>query len=140
MIQKANKEDTVVVSKLFLQWIQEDITWYVQTPNLEEKLKGYFFVYKQSDQIIAFVIAEKKESAEFFDGEPAELVEIQDLYVVQEYRKSGVGTKLIRHLMQAARQDGVQHFTVYTANKNMLDTYRFYEKFGFKPNWLEMYL
>lgn len=55
--------------------------------------------------------------------------EIQEMFVVPQYRSKGVGSLLMEHLMQVAEREGFKILEV-TANKKRVDTHRFYERKG----------
>ncbi len=139
MIRTATRDDLDAVQQLYKQWIAEDITWYVSIPDLEEKLGDGFLVYEERDRVIAFLVSERRTSGHFFTGGPADFVQLQDLYVAPGSRGAGIGGRLVRRLLEECRRHGIVHFTVHSANKDLLRIHRFYERLGFKPNWLEMY-
>ena len=139
MIRTATQADLGPIQRLYEAWIAEDITWFVEVPALAEKLGPYFLVYELNGAIMGFVIGERKHHAFFFNEKPEDPLQILDLYVARSHRDAGIGTALMQALLAAAKANGVAHFTVHTANKNALETYRFYERFGFAPNWLEMF-
>ena len=139
MIRPATSADLVAIGRLYEEWIAEDITWFVEIPTLAEKLGPFFLVYEENDVVTGFVIGEKKHHAFFFNEKPEDPLQILDLYVARSHRGNGIGTAMMKALLAEANANGVAHFTVHTANKNALETYRFYERFGFTPNWLEMF-
>lgn len=55
--------------------------------------------------------------------------EIQEMFVVSDYRGKGVGGLLIRQLLEVAQAENFEILEV-TANKKRLDTHRFYEQQG----------
>ncbi|MFN8345849.1 MAG: GNAT family N-acetyltransferase [Spirosomataceae bacterium] len=55
--------------------------------------------------------------------------EIQEMFVISDYRSKGVGGLLIRALMQVAERENFEILEV-TANKKRTDTHRFYERQG----------
>ncbi|QQR97908.1 MAG: GNAT family N-acetyltransferase [Sphingobacteriales bacterium] len=56
---------------------------------------------------------------------------LNDLYVEVEYRKMGIGEKLIRHAMDFALQNGAKFVELSTAVDNFI-AQRLYEQIGFK--------
>jgi len=56
--------------------------------------------------------------------------EIQEMFVVADYRNKGVGTLLMQALVEVATRENFQVLEV-TANKKRLDTHQFYERQGF---------
>jgi aralkylamine N-acetyltransferase len=53
---------------------------------------------------------------------------IQDLFVLNEYRSKGIGKKLVNHLVDYAKKNGI-HWIALIAEPG---TRAFYEKLGFK--------
>ncbi|NBB19428.1 GNAT family N-acetyltransferase [Runella sp. CRIBMP] len=58
--------------------------------------------------------------------------EIQEMFVVDNYRSKGVGSLLIQELMNVAERENFKILEV-TANKKRVDTHRFYESKGLEP-------
>lgn len=55
--------------------------------------------------------------------------EIQEMFVIPDYRSKGIGQLLIQQLFEVAQQENFEILEV-TANKKRLDTHRFYERQG----------
>ncbi|AXE21359.1 GNAT family N-acetyltransferase [Runella rosea] len=62
--------------------------------------------------------------------------EIQEMFVVDNYRSKGVGSLLIQELMKVAERENFKILEV-TANKKRVDTHRFYERKGLEPTHLK---
>jgi (aminoalkyl)phosphonate N-acetyltransferase len=58
--------------------------------------------------------------------------EIQEMFVITDYRSKGVGSLLMQELMKVAERENLKILEV-TANKKRLDTHRFYERKGLEP-------
>ena len=58
--------------------------------------------------------------------------EIQEMFVIADYRSKGVGSLLIQELMNVAERENFKILEV-TANKKRLDTHRFYQRKGLEP-------
>ncbi|MBO0935488.1 GNAT family N-acetyltransferase [Fibrella sp. HMF5335] len=56
--------------------------------------------------------------------------EIQEMYVLPNYRSQGVGEVLIRYFMDLARRENWVHLEV-TSNRRRTRTHTFYERMGF---------
>jgi len=52
---------------------------------------------------------------------------LASVFVAPEHRKKGIGTKLVRHIMAQAKQQGIKILYLYTP-----DQYLFYEKLGWQ--------
>jgi GNAT superfamily N-acetyltransferase len=59
---------------------------------------------------------------------------LASVFVAPEYRQMGIGTKLVRHVMAQAKQQGVETLYLYTPDKS-----KFYEKLGWRMNSIEPY-
>ena len=55
------------------------------------------------------------------------IAEIQEMYVIPEKRRIGVGKKLIDELKRVAKQNGIAQLEV-TSNKKRNETHRFYQR------------
>ena len=55
--------------------------------------------------------------------------EIQEMFVIADYRSKGIGSLLIEQLKAVAERENFEILEV-TANKKRLDTHRFYERQG----------
>jgi (aminoalkyl)phosphonate N-acetyltransferase len=58
--------------------------------------------------------------------------EIQEMFVIADYRSKGVGSLLMQELMNVAERENFKILEV-TANKKRLDTHRFYQRKGLEP-------
>ncbi|WP_428658830.1 GNAT family N-acetyltransferase [Runella sp.] len=58
--------------------------------------------------------------------------EIQEMFVVANYRSKGVGGLLMQELMNVAERENFKILEV-TANKKRVETHRFYERKGLEP-------
>ncbi|MBO0931360.1 GNAT family N-acetyltransferase [Fibrella aquatilis] len=56
--------------------------------------------------------------------------EIQEMYVLPDWRSQGVGQQLVEHFMDLARRENWVHLEV-TSNRRRTQTHRFYERIGF---------
>jgi len=58
------------------------------------------------------------------------VAEIQEMYVLPDWRSHGVGQVLVDHIVVVARQEGWINLEV-TSNRRRLRTHQFYERMGF---------
>ncbi len=56
--------------------------------------------------------------------------EIQEMYVLPDWRSKGVGKQLVEHLADIARHEGWVNLEV-TSNRRRIRTHEFYERMGF---------
>lgn len=138
-VRQAAEGDLPGVAELCRVWESEGITRHYRADRVEElrkRLGECFLVAELNGRVIGFVIGEIRSTAnnEFVEGvlDTAPLyLEVQDLYVSPGHRGQGVGTTLMRRLLEVARGRGVEDSLVYSANRDYVRTARFYEKFGY---------
>lgn len=58
------------------------------------------------------------------------VAEIQEMYVLPNFRNRGVGRQLVQHFMDLARHENWVHLEV-TSNRRRTRTHLFYERIGF---------
>ena len=88
-----------------------------------------WFVYKDNDNIIGFINYDI-----IFDK-----AEIEYIYVVDEYKKKGIGTKLLNKMIEDLKENNVDSITLEVRSNND-KAIKFYKKNGFnevarRPNY-----
>ncbi|MBN1554373.1 MAG: GNAT family N-acetyltransferase [Phycisphaerae bacterium] len=138
-IRQCETRDIPVVQPMF-----DDLYAQQQQPEHEEeplldRMSEFFLVVEDNDEIIGFVIAERRATVNLKDemGKDAfpkdkEYLEVQDVYVAAAHRGRGVGTQMMQTLLQKARAAGLDRSMVYSANKDYVQIARFYERVGFR--------
>ncbi len=63
--------------------------------------------------------------------------EINEIYVIPEWRNRGIGKRIIEHALSWFKDKGVRTIRVEVLASND-EAIRFYKKFGFKPNYMSM--
>jgi GNAT superfamily N-acetyltransferase len=93
---------------------------------LADERVGRVFVAREGERVVA--MASLLYTVSTAEGGAAALFE--DLVVLPEYRGRGIGTALLRHVIEAARRQGVKRVTLLTdrGNKRAQALYR---KLGF---------
>ena len=81
---------------------------------LADRMSEFFLVAEEGGQIVGFVIGQRRATVNLKDemGKDAfpndsEYLEVQDVYVVPARRGRGLGTKLMKALLDRARESGV---------------------------------
>ena len=115
MIRKARKEDLNEMYKLIKIGSQEGQVLLRSKKELESVLK-YFFVAHEEEKIIGCI------SLEIYSPR---LAEIRSLVVLKEYRKLGLGGRLIKRCIREGRKQGVYEILSIT------DKITFFNRFGF---------
>ena len=141
--RRATEEDLEQVAILYGQWEREGPTRGLIADTSEDlriRMGPYFLVAYLNDRIIGFSIArEISEDVCVFPAGEGYLV-LDDLYVAPGYRGKGIGSALVRAIMEIGRCRGVHRITTYSANKDWQPTLKFYEKFGFEVWSLALFL
>lgn len=103
------------------------------------RLSEYSLLAEVGGRPVGFILA-VCETIEFMKSElgrdafPGETnyLEIQEFYVLPDFRGNGIGTSLVQRVIEKARQNGILRSMVYSGNADYIRTARFYEKCGFK--------
>lgn len=132
VISKPQKNDEQAIKKLFTVVIthnfkdygfydkyRDDIAYEVgkQITALNEYFETsgknvYFLIAKEDSKIIG-TIAYGKPSADiekYYPEKPENIPEIKSLYVLPEYQRKGVGTKLLGEIMNVLQKNGLKEF------------------------------
>ena len=112
---------------------------------LSARLSDFFLVAQVDGQIVGFVIGAKgpvdiigtEMAREAFPGQK-EYLEIQDLYVMDSWRNQGIGSLLMRRVIQRGLKAGLKRSMVYTNKPDYARIGRFYERFGYRIDHLFM--
>ena len=134
--------DLDAVAGLYRRWEAEGITWGLTTETVEDlraRLGPFFLVAERGGEIVGFVAgrvrlasAAPPDNLAIFPGGAAYL-EVDDLYVAAHVRRAGIGTRLLARVLEEARDQGIEHSTVFSATKDTAQISRFYERFGYRP-------
>ena len=79
-----------------------------------------YFIYKEKSNIIAYI--------NYYDL--YERFEIANIEVKEEFRNQKIGSKLIEHLLEIAKDKKVENITL-EVNVNNIYAIKLYEKYGF---------
>ena len=144
LVRPAEAGDVDDDAKLQVEWAKEDITWG-QTPaspqEIARKLGPFFYVALQGSRISGFVYGSEQVSrgiAVIPAGE--RYLQIDEIYVLPALRNRGLGGRLLKSLLSAARECGIERFRVYSATKEVDRILAFYKRHGFKPWYVEMFV
>lgn len=143
LIRRAVAADVEAVRRLEEQWAAENIT-YGFAPDDEGQIKRrlgpYFLIAEIEGQTVGFVSGTPRTSAGLaVVSEGTLFLEIENLYVVPQFRRMGVGGLLLERLLEAARQDGLRKVTIYSASQEIRRILSFYEAHGFQSWYVQMF-
>lgn len=143
LIRQINKYDVRSICRLQEQLFEEDVIhgFVPETAEeIEKSIDSYFFVAEINDEIIGFICGKVHISdglAIIPKGE--NYLEIENLYVAPEFRKRGVGGKLVDELLIKAREVEVSYALLYSATKDIHGILKFYERHNFQSWNVQMF-
>ncbi|PID45678.1 MAG: GNAT family N-acetyltransferase [Proteobacteria bacterium] len=101
-----------------------------QRKAFEQNIKNENYIYliaQLNDKSIGFISC---HSQNLLHRAGQKIAEIQEMYVIPEKRKIGVGKRLIDELKRVAKKNGIVQLEV-TSNKRRTETHRFYQRENF---------
>jgi len=139
-IREATPDDLPAVAELCRQWETEDITRNYRADSVEKlshRLGKCFLLAVRGGRIHGFVIGEVKTTKdnEFVEGvldDKPSYLEVQDLYVASNHRCHGIGTGLMKELLDRVAHDNAGGSLVYSANRDYVRMANFYERLGYE--------
>lgn len=143
LIRKIDKNDVRLICQLQKQLFEEDIIHGFVPENeeqIEKLIDSYFLVAEINNGIAGFIygkICISDNLAVIPKGES--YLEIENLYVAPQFRKQGVGGKLVDELLIKARQAGISYALFYSATKNIHGVLKFYERHKFQSWYVQMF-
>ena len=145
-IRKCTRHDLDGILHLDRLWDEEGVAYvftYVSRADLTaefEHFHQYFLVAEHDGQIIGYINGSVRINEKVEVLPPQETyLEIENIYVRPGYRDQHVGGDLIERLLTIAEQNGIKRFVVSTVTKDMDRILRFYERYGFKPWYVELF-
>lgn len=142
-IREASERDASVIFRLQQQMFEEDgiYGFVVETvEQIEKSINPYFLIAESESEIIGFIsgnVCASDGSAVIPKDE--KYLEIENLFVVPEFRNRGVGGRLVDEMLTKARKDGISHASLYSAAKDVQSILRFYERHGFQSWYVQMF-
>ena len=143
LIRQATESDVQSTSLLQRQWVEEGNV-HGLTPESHEQIKAalgpYFLIAEVNDEIVGFIPGStncSEGTAVIPEGES--YLEIDNLYILPEYRRHSIGSGLIIHLLAEAKRQGVAYALIYSAAKDIHNILRFYEKHDFQSWYVQMF-
>jgi GNAT superfamily N-acetyltransferase len=135
-LSKTILEKVISLDKL----ASEEIKWWEVTPRkefIELNKNGFIYSVHYKNMIVGFV----RMSVPLTKGQNKTLknekmIELEDLYVLKEYRKKGIATKALKEVITNTRKQGFDKIILNLPKK----LEHFYKAFGFKTNFVNMSL
>ncbi len=142
-LRQANELDIPGICQLQQKWLEEDSV-YGYAPATAEQLKSllgpYFWVAEVNDAPAGFISG----SVHVSDGLaviPAgkTYLEISDVFVSSQFRRMGIGSKLVQQIITSAKTQGIPYALLYSAARDLHSILRFYERLGFQDWNIQMF-
>jgi len=145
LIRPGTDEDLHATADITAAVAAEDIATGLAADSAEQlraRCGPLFFVCEAAGRIIGFANATVGESA---PGERAiwpsgaRFIDLTDLHVIAAERGRGIGGALLETVLEAAKGMGIERALVYSAVKDHRRITAFYERYGFRMWFVEMY-
>ncbi len=98
---------------------------YINAMNSFDKRSNMQYIIKKDNKIIAYLKLSKIKNDEY-----KESIELQSLYVLKEYQKTGIGKELIQKAFNEAKKAGYKKMIIGCLEENKSNG--FYKKMGGK--------
>lgn len=107
---------------------------------VEAAINSYLLVAEANNEIVGFISGSVHRSegiAVLPEGES--YLEINNLYILPEYRMRGIGGDLVDRCLAQAKEAGMAYAFLYSASKEIHSILRFYERHDFKSWAVQMF-
>jgi ribosomal protein S18 acetylase RimI-like enzyme len=144
-VRACTRQDLESVAQLDNLWNEEGVAyvWYGDRAEIIadfERFPQYFLVAENGDRIVGYVNGSVRanDTVEVFP-KTERYLEVQNIYVMPEFRAMHVGGDLLEGLLGVAKENGIERFLVSTVTKDMDSILRFYRSHGFTPWYVELF-
>ena len=127
---KSTLTDDVVNQLINLSevWVNEDVSFGI-IKNTKDDLKEPLFIAKDKNKIVGYIFGHfyktGKKTSYIEIGENC--FDIDEIYVLKEYRNQGIGKKLFKAMEEFVKNDCL-YITLATSTKNYEEILKFYTK------------
>ena len=146
LIRECTHHDLESIFQLDQLWDGENIAYVFTYESREdfitdfERFQKYFLVAENEGQIVGYANGSVRVNKTVAILPKQEMyLEIENIYVLPEYRNRRVGGDLLEKLLKVAEQNGIKRFFVSTVTKDMDRILRFYQDHGFNPWYVELF-
>ena len=137
-IREAVKGDALRLNEMLSDLIKYEGTKYDPNTNPETKIKDFFerkigtlgnyiFLAEADKKVVGFICASSNMNGIKLNLE----TKINFLFIDEEYRRKGIGTKLLEYYLKYAKEHGVKYVAINHYVDN-IESESLYKKFGFK--------
>lgn len=129
-IRVAEEKDLHELKKLSGMWNDEDITFGYGISSIEEIAEYDNWIAEKDGQIIGFLGGNTYSSSKMKSvmSENTMCFEIEEFYVIDEYRSLGVGSILYDYVLNELKKINVSYVTLIAANEDADKLLNFYKK------------
>ena len=146
LIRECTHRNLESISTLDQLWDEENVAYVFMYESREdfitdfERFQKYFLVAENEGQIVGYANGSVRVNKTVAILPKQEIyLEIENIYVLPEYRNRRVGGDLLEKLLKVAEQNGIKRFFVSTVTKDMDRILRFYQDHGFIPWYVELF-
>lgn len=129
-IRLVEKEDLKELKKLSSMWNDEDITFGYGISSIEEIAEYDNWIAEKNGKIIGFLGGNTYSSTKMKSVMPEKTTcfEIEEFYIIEEYRSLGVGSLLYDYVLNELKKINVSYVTLIAANEDADKLLNFYKK------------
>ena len=119
-------ETAAQLIELSARWVEEDCSWGMVV-NTRDDLKEPLFVARDGERVVGYAFGHFYTQEKRTSGIPAgsRCFDVDELYVLPEYRSGGVGRALFRRLGEAVEGEA-EFITLVTSTKDYRRILAFY--------------
>lgn len=147
LIRQCTHGDVEEVLRLDGEWEQEQIAYEFTFVSREElmaqleRFPQYFLVAECDGSLAGYINGSVRLGQEGHPVIPEQepYLEIENLYVKQDYRNRQIGGRLMERLLEVAGQHGIQRFALGSDSREMDRVLDFYRRFGFQLWYVRMF-
>ena len=146
-IRECTHNDIDEIFRLDLEWEQEGVSYqFIPVSRADfiaefERFQMYYLVAESEGNIIGYINGSVRQGDKLpIIPEQDPYLEVENIYVESEFRSKEVGGRLLKRLLEIAKENGIKRFFVSTVTKDMDKIINFYRSHGFKPWYVEMFI
>jgi|WetSurMetagenome_2_1015567.scaffolds.fasta_scaffold640634_2 GNAT superfamily N-acetyltransferase len=142
-IRHAEKKDVSAIVILGNRFLKEIPTYGLKIRTEEELRKldqQFIWVVEEKDKLVGYAICvTKKYEGQNIFTEDDKILELDEIYLMPEFRGNGIGSKLLEIIIEYAKMEGYKKFFVYSSVKDLIPIINFYQKNELKTWNVQMF-
>lgn len=114
--------------KLSILWEQEASTYGYIRNNHEVFVNQIIFLCYDKDKVIGYAYGNYYDASRDHEiiRKDQKCFEIEEIYILKEYRNQGIGTKLFKFIEDQLKKEDIDFITLSTADKDYKKIFHFY--------------